>query len=75
MNDSRKIELLNELASKLTPQNVDYTPHNGNYCVTLVAVQPVDFFSKQVHIPADPRSPFPVISVHLVCNLQYRWQS
>ena len=47
MNDSRKIELLNELASKLTPQNVDYTPHNGNYCVTLVAVQPVDFFSKE----------------------------
>ena len=28
-----------------------------------------------LHIPADPRSPFPVISVHLVCNLQYRWQS
>lgn len=47
MNNSRKIELLNELASKLTPQNVDYTPHNGNYCVTLVAVQPVDFFSKE----------------------------
>ena len=34
MKDSKKIELLNELVSKSTPQNVDFTPHNGNYCVT-----------------------------------------
>jgi hypothetical protein len=46
MDDSKKIELLNELVSKATPQNVDFTPHNGIYCVTLVAVQPVDFFGR-----------------------------
>lgn len=28
-----------------------------------------------VCIPADPRSPIPVISVHSVGNLQYLWQS
>lgn len=28
-----------------------------------------------VCIPADPRSPIPVISVHSVDNLQYLWQS
>lgn len=27
--------------SKATPQNVDFTPHNGNYCVTLLATQPI----------------------------------
>jgi len=47
MKDSKKIELLNELVSKSTPQNVNFTPHNGNYCVTLVAVQPVDFFGNK----------------------------
>lgn len=47
MDDSKKIELLNELVSRATPQNVDFTPHNGNYCVTLVAVQPVSFFGSE----------------------------
>ena len=28
-----------------------------------------------LRIPVDTRSPIPVISVHSVCNLQYRWQS
>lgn len=47
MDDSQKIRLLNELVSKSTPQNVDFTPHNGNYCVTLLAVRPVDFFGNE----------------------------
>ena len=28
-----------------------------------------------VHIPADTRSAFPVISVHSPVSIQYRWQS
>ena len=39
MDNIQKIKLLNELMSKATPQNVDFTPHNGNYCVTLLATQ------------------------------------
>ena len=34
MDNIQKIKLLNELMSKATPQNVDFTPHNGNYCDT-----------------------------------------
>ena len=41
MDNIQKIKLLNELMSKATPQNVDFTPHNGNYCVTLLATQPI----------------------------------
>ena len=29
----------------------------------------------QLHIPADTRSAFPVISVHSPVSIQYRWQS
>lgn len=29
----------------------------------------------KVHIPADTRSAFPVISVHSPVSIQYRWQS
>ena len=32
-------------------------------------------FSATVHIPADTRSAFPVISVHSPVSIQYRWQS
>ena len=31
--------------------------------------------SEKVHIPADTRSAFPVISVHSPVSIQYRWQS
>ena len=31
--------------------------------------------SKQVHIPVDTRSAFPVISVHSPVSIQCRWQS
>ena len=41
MDNIQKIKLLNELMSKATPQNVDFTPQNGNYCVTLLATQPI----------------------------------
>lgn len=41
MDNIQKIKLLNELMSKATPQNVDFTPHNGNYCVALLATQPI----------------------------------
>lgn len=41
MDDYQKIRLLDELVSKTIPQSVNYTPHNGNYCVTLLALQPV----------------------------------
>lgn len=30
---------------------------------------------KELHIPADTRSAFPVISVHSPVSIQYRWQS
>ena len=50
---------------------IDYSSHDRLF------QSASEFAEKQfgLHIPADPRSPFPVISVHLVCNLQYRWQS
>ena len=41
MDYIQKIKLLNELMLNATPQNVDFTPHNGNYCVTLLATQPI----------------------------------
>ena len=34
-----------------------------------------DLFIRNVCIPADTRSPIPVIPVHSVGNLQYMWQS
>ena len=34
-----------------------------------------DNIDEYLRIPVDTRSPIPVISVHSVCNLQYRWQS
>ena len=36
MDYTQKIKLLNELMLNATPQNVDFTPQNGNYCVTLM---------------------------------------
>ena len=30
---------------------------------------------KELHIPADTRSAFPLISVHSPVSIQYRWQS
>lgn len=41
MDYTQKIKLLNELMLNATPQNVDFTPQNGNYCVTLIATRPV----------------------------------
>ena len=37
MDYIQKIKLLNELMLNATPQNVDFTPQNGNYCVALIA--------------------------------------
>ena len=34
-----------------------------------------EFIQLYVHIPADTRSAFPVISVHSPVSIQYRWQS
>ena len=34
MDYIEKIKLLNELMLNATPQNVDFTPQNGNYCGT-----------------------------------------
>ena len=39
MDYTQKIKLLNELMLNATPQNVDFTPQNGNYCVTLIATR------------------------------------
>ena len=36
MDYIQKIKLLNELMLNATPQNVDFTPQNGNYCVALL---------------------------------------
>lgn len=47
MVDSQKIRFLNEVVSKSRPQNVDYTPHNGCFCVLLFALQPIDWVSVQ----------------------------
>lgn len=47
MVDSQKIRFLNEVVSKSRPQNVDYTPHNGRFCVLLLALQPIDWVSVQ----------------------------
>lgn len=41
MDYTQKIKLLNELMLNATPQNVDFTPQNGNYCVALIATRPV----------------------------------
>ena len=35
----------------------------------------LDEFKEFVHIPADTRSAFPVISVHSPVSIQCRWQS
>lgn len=51
MDNIQKIKLLNELMSKATPQNVDFTPHNGNYCVTLLATQPIHTWGWQKRNP------------------------
>ena len=40
MDYIQKIKLLNELILHATPQNVDFTPQNGYYCVTLIAARP-----------------------------------
>ena len=34
-----------------------------------------DYLEERMCIPADTRSPIPVIPVHSVGNLQYMWQS
>lgn len=34
-----------------------------------------DQVCERLHIPADTRSAFPVISVHSPVSIQYRWQS
>ena len=39
--------MLNELMLNATPQNVDFTPQNGNYCVTLIATRPVHTWGYQ----------------------------
>lgn len=41
MDYIQKIKLLNELMLNATPQNVDFMPQNGNYCVALIATRPV----------------------------------
>lgn len=47
MDYTQKIKLLNELMLNATPQNVDFTPQNGNYCVTLIATRPVHTWGYQ----------------------------
>lgn len=47
MDYIQKIKLLNELMLNATPQNVDFTPQNGNYCVTLIATRPVHTWGYQ----------------------------
>jgi len=42
-----------------------------SFCFIAVFSFPVD----TVHIPADTRSAFPLISVHSPVSIQYRWQS
>lgn len=39
MDYIQKIKLQNELMLNATPQNVDFTPQNGNYCVALIATR------------------------------------
>lgn len=60
------MDKLNELDSKI--DGLNNPTHN-------IPTEQWMNLKELLHIPADPRSPFPVISVHLVCNLQYRWQS
>lgn len=47
MDYIQKIKLLNELMLNATPQNVDFTPQNGNYCVALIATRPVHTWGYQ----------------------------
>lgn len=47
MDYTQKIKLLNELMLNATPQNVDFTPQNGNYCVALIATRPVHTWGYQ----------------------------
>ena len=47
MDYTQKIKLLNELMLNATPQNVDFTPQNGNCCVTLIATRPVHTWGYQ----------------------------
>ena len=47
MDYTQKIKLLNELMLNATPQNVDFTPQNGNYSVALIATRPVHTWGYQ----------------------------
>ena len=47
MDYIQKIKLLNELMLNATPQNVDFMPQNGNYCVALIATRPVHTWGYQ----------------------------
>ena len=47
MDYIQKIKLLNELMLNATPQNVDFTPQNGNYCVALIVTRPVHTWGYQ----------------------------
>ena len=47
MDYIQKIKLQNELMLNATPQNVDFTPQNGNYCVALIATRPVHTWGYQ----------------------------
>ena len=52
------------------------TPHKGSIMVTIRTREGLCIQKKGlVHIPADTRSAFPVISVQSPVSIQYRWQS